>query len=355
MKKDYVKDLKTSSVADSEMIIEGEIPFEILKSEYEKIYKIAKKTIEIPGFRAGKAPEHLIKANINELVILDRAAEEVFKNEYPKIIEEMKLFPIDRPKIEIIKLALENPLGFKIIVAVMPKIELPDYKKIANNTNKNIEKASFVVSEKEVTEAIEEIRKMWAHQEHHRLNPDNKHSHNESYDHLLPEINDDFVKKMGDFKDVADFNEKIKKSVTSEKTAKQKDKIRLSIIEALLKEFSPELPKVFIESELDKMVADLNSRISSAGVTPSDYYKQIGKTEVDMRIEWKLDAIKRVKTEIILAEIAKKESIKPEKEIIDSETKRLTDHYKDADSDRARTYVDHMLTNDKVFEYLETL
>ncbi len=354
MKKDYYKDLKTTSAPDSELILEGEIPFEVLKVEYDKIYKIAKNTVEIPGFRAGKAPEHLVKANLNDLALLDKAAEEVFKSEYPEMIDHLKLFPIDRPKIEILKLAFDNPLGFKITVAIMPKIELPDYKKIVAAQNKTAGEAeSTDVTEKDIDNAVEEVRKMWAHQEFHKHNKE--HKANESFDHLLPEINDEFVKTLGDFKDVADLRSKLKHNIAQEKKTRQTDKKRLGIIEALVKEFSVELPKMLVESELDKMIADLNNRLSSAGMTPTEYYKQIGKTEADLRTEWWEDAKKRAKTEIILIEISKKESIKPEKETVDTETKHLTDYYKDADADRARTYVEHMLTNEKVFEFLEKL
>lgn len=359
MKKGYLKDLKVTPAEDSEILIEGEIPFDILEVEYKKAYTSTKNKLEVPGFRVGKAPEHIVKANINELVLLDNAAEEVFKNEYPEIIDHLKLFPIDRPKIEILKLAPQNPLVFKMSVAVMPKINLPNYKKIVKEGNDSLKKNKVEpvveVTEKEIDTSVEEVRKMYAHQEHHRKNPNKQHDESESFEHLMPEINDEFVKKLGDFKDVQEFRSKLKENIKNEKNSRQKEKSRLTIIDKILEDFNIELPKVFIDSELDKMTADLNNRIISAGTTPAEYYKQTAKTEQDIRNEWRPDAIKRVKSEILLAEIAKKESLKPEKEAVDKETTYLTSYYKDTDPERARSYVEHILTNDKVFEFLENL
>jgi FKBP-type peptidyl-prolyl cis-trans isomerase (trigger factor) len=82
--------------------------------------------------------------------------------------------------------------------------------------------------------------------------------------------------------------------------------------------------------------------------------KQAKKTEEDIRKEWRPDAEKHAKLQIILNAIAEKEKIMAPAEDIDHEVKHLTEDYKDVDPKRAHAYVSMMLTNEKVFEFLES-
>ncbi|MFC1775564.1 hypothetical protein ACFLY0_01860, partial [Patescibacteria group bacterium] len=81
--------------------------------------------------------------------------------------------------------------------------------------------------------------------------------------------------------------------------------------------------------------------------------KHIKKTEEDLKKEWRTDAEKRAKTQLVLNKIAVEEKIVPEKEKIDHEVKHLMEHYKDADENAARSYVETILTNELVFQFLE--
>ena len=83
------------------------------------------------------------------------------------------------------------------------------------------------------------------------------------------------------------------------------------------------------------------------------YLKHIKKTEEDLRSDWRVDAEKKAKLELILVEIAKVEKIIPEEEKVAKETDHLIEHYPTADRDRARSYIIKQMSQDLVFEYLE--
>jgi len=72
-----------------------------------------------------------------------------------------------------------------------------------------------------------------------------------------------------------------------------------------------------------------------------------------LRKDWRVDAEKKAKLELIIIEIAKKENIKPEEEKVSKETEHLVEHYPTADKDRARSYIIKQLTQELVFEFLE--
>ncbi|MCX6731551.1 MAG: trigger factor, partial [Candidatus Parcubacteria bacterium] len=122
--------LEIKLLPGSEVEITGEISAEDFEHERAHAIIHLSEDIKIDGFRPGKAPEKVIIDKIGERNILDKMAVLTLQREYSKIIAEKKIKAIGRPSITITKIAVNNPLGFKIKTYVMPEVELPDYKKI---------------------------------------------------------------------------------------------------------------------------------------------------------------------------------------------------------------------------------
>ena len=132
-----------------------------------------------------------------------------------------------------------------------------------------------------------------------------------------------------------------------------KDKVRLAIIEELVKQSEIEIPEILIQSETDKILYKLQADITNVGFKFEDYLKQINKTEEDLRKEWRPDAEKRAKLQMIIHDISIKENLKPTEEEIENDVVKIPEMYKEADPTRARAYVEQMLENEKVFTFLE--
>ena len=96
-----------------------------------------------------------------------------------------------------------------------------------------------------------------------------------------------------------------------------KDKKRGTLLEKLVAETKVEMPKVVIESELDKMEGQFKGDIAHMGLQPNEYLKHIKKTWDDLRKEWNPDAVKRAKLQIVLQKIALEEKIEADKEEIE--------------------------------------
>ena len=101
------------------------------------------------------------------------------------------------------------------------------------------------------------------------------------------------------------------------------------------------------------MLFRLESDITNAGLNFKDYLEKIGKKEEDLRNDWKQDAEKRAKLQMIINSISEKENLKPTEEEIEKEVASIMQVYKDADITRAKTYVEQVLGNEKVFKFLE--
>ena len=111
--------------------------------------------IKIDGFRPGKAPFNILKSKIGDMTIVEEASRLAINGTMDKIIaDNIDGTPVGSPQINITKLAPDNPLEYKIILVLLPKIELGEYK------NLKIQKEVLEVEEKEIEKMIEKLREM---------------------------------------------------------------------------------------------------------------------------------------------------------------------------------------------------
>lgn len=350
MKKHYTN-IEVRELPHSEIEISGEIDASFLDECFGTALESMIKNAEFPGFRKGKVPKEILIQRVGELSILEEAAHTALDLEYPKIIIEKKIQFIGRPRIQITKLAKGNPLGFTIHTSVVPSFSLPPYKAIAK---KEIAKEeNLEATEKEIDDVLSEMQKHQAHMKLHESGNKHDHANPNIEEKDLPVIDDAFAKTMGDFKDLADMKEKIKENLGTEKKNRIKEKKRTAIMETIINETKIDTPEILIESELEKMLLEFKGDIERAGLSYDDYLKTVTKTEEQIRAEWKETAEKKAKAHLIISKIADEEKISPDEEKVRRETEKILMMYKDADPVRARAYVAMILTNEKVFEFLE--
>ncbi len=353
MSKNY-KNIKINSLPEREVEILGAIAAERMSALRDKALLKFKDSVEIPGFRKGNAPENLVAQKVGEFRLLEEAAEIALSEEYPNILEENKIDAIGRPEITITKIAPGNDLEFKAKTSLTPVIEIANYKKIAKEKNsEEIKKPE--VTEKEIEETILNLRKNVAHQKMHENDDPHHHNHDhgEMKDEDLPPLDSNFLKMLGNFKDLDDLKSKIKENILLEKELKEKDKKRIEFLDKIIEKSKIELPKIIIETENDKILAQFKNDLSLSGVEFDRYLKSVKKSEGDLKAEWRDIATKRAKSQLILNTIAKKESISPEETAVKREMDHILSHNKDADRFRVRMYVENFMTNELVFQFLE--
>ena len=344
MERKLYENIKINKLPNSEVEVSGEIPVNVSDTYKGKAIKKLGEGATVPGFRKGHIPEPILIKHLGETHVLEEVARLALADAYPAIIQEHTIDAIGSPQIAITKLAPGNPIEFKITSAVMPDVTLPNYTQIAKEeTGKNSESAE--VTDKEVDGAIENIRKQYASSQQKQ---DGSKAEVE-----LPVLNDEFVKKLGDFKGVSDFKEKVSENMKKEKEWKAREKKRVSISDEIVKQSTIPLPEIFVESELSKMLAQFKGDIKQMGLEEKEYLKKINKTEEDLRKEWRADAEKRARLQLVLNKIAQEEKISAPKDEVDKAVNHFLEHHKDADKDRLRIYFESVITNEKVFQFLE--
>ena len=338
----------------SEIEINGELPADKFEEYYKQALENLSANLEIPGFRKGKAPEDVVLKHIPENTVLSEMAELAMRDAYPKILEENKLDAIGRPDIMITKIARKNPLGFKIKTATIPAVILPDYKKIAKETKSKIptKELETEVTEKEVEDTILNIRKSRTPQKESKEEEESKKEEIKEED-LVP-LTDEFVKTLGEFKDVEDFKVKLKENIAVEKKNIAQEKTRLKIIEAIMEKTKADIPDILVDAEAEKILYRMKSDISNMGMKFEDYLTHIKKSEEDLKKDFRKDGEKKAKLSLTLHEIAKTEDIKADKAQVAKEVEMIMAHYKDADKSRAEMHAEQVLTNEAIFKFLET-
>lgn len=351
-------EIKINKLPKSEIELTASLPSDLLDNAREKAIKSLGENLEIDGFRKGHIPPKVIALKAGEALILDESADIVLKEHFPKIIEQEKFDIIGSPKISITKMALGNPFEFKAVFAILPEINLPDYKKISKETKEKNEKKSekIEVTDKEVDDVLLQIRKNKAHMDWHKQNPEADHHNHPDLEkeENLPALDDELAKSAGSFKDLNELKEKVKENIKIEKEHRAKDKLRAEIIEAILKETKVDLPEILVDSETNKSLAQMKDDVTRMGGKWEDYLAHTKKQEDDLKKELRDNSEKKALTQLIFNKIAEVEKIEPNTTVLENEVKEIMKMYPEAKEESARIYVSTILINQEVLKILES-
>lgn len=337
MSKNY-KILSQTEPRDSEKELTIEVAVDFIDSFIEKTIADFTKEVEVDGFRKGHAPVSTVKERVGNFKIFEESAQRAIQAIIPIVLSEEKLDAITMPHVHLSKITPEQPVEFKMHFFVMPEVTLADYKKCAQAVKK--EKAEL--KQEEIDGYIEQILQS-------RATKDEKEKESK------PELTDDFVKTLGEFTTVDDFKTKLSENMKADKETQVNQKRRLDIMESIIKETKIKLPEVLVEEEQNKMLEEFKGRVESMKMNFEEYLTTIKKTEDELKKEWHADATKRARMNVILPQIAQVEDLKPDQKDIDHEVEHLKEHHPDIDENKARVYLAGILTNEKVFKFLETL
>jgi len=147
--------VKVKDLGKSEVEMEVELEAQSFDNFMKRALVSLGKEIEISGFRKGKAPSEMIRSKIGQANLLSEAARLAIDGSYKRAVLEQGLEPISQPRVEILKLAPQNPFCFKAVFLVLPKIELPDYKKIASS----LKKEEVSISQADIDKALDWLQK----------------------------------------------------------------------------------------------------------------------------------------------------------------------------------------------------
>lgn len=157
----------------------------------------------------------------------------------------------------------------------------------------------------------------------------------------IPEIDDEFAKEVSEFDTIEELKEDLKKKKEAENALKEKTEYEEAVIDAVCLNAKMDIPEVMIKNEIDNMLKDLEMRLKYQGLDLKTYYEYTNSNEEKVREYMKESAEKRVKTDLVIATIAKKEDIKVTEEDILVKANEMAKQYGDKDIEKtAKLIVD---------------
>ncbi|QNU67658.1 trigger factor [Ruminiclostridium herbifermentans] len=134
-------------------VVQLEIEVDAAKFEEGMQKSFAKNAskFNVPGFRKGKAPRHIVERYYGEQVLYDDAINIVCSEAYDQAVDEKNIHPVDRPEIDIIQIGNKQNLIFTAKVTVKPEVELGAYMGI------EVKKAEAVVTDEDVEKELQKV------------------------------------------------------------------------------------------------------------------------------------------------------------------------------------------------------
>ena len=133
----------------------AKITVEIGKEEFEaaltKAYLKVKKSIQVPGFRKGKAPRKIVEAMYGAQVFYEDAIEEIFPDIYTAAVVDQQLKAVGQPSIANMETPEEGGVVLTVATELYPEVTLGQYKGL------EVPKAEATVSDEEVEAEVDRM------------------------------------------------------------------------------------------------------------------------------------------------------------------------------------------------------
>ncbi len=125
----------------------------------------------------------------------------------------------------------------------------------------------------------------------------------------LPEVDDEFAKKVSEFDTLDEFKADMKKKIFEQRTVEAKEELRQQAVRAAIDNAEMEIPEEMIESELEVVLRQFGAPLREEGSDIEEYFKTLGIPKEDLEAQFRPLAVNRLEQELILDTVAEKEEI----------------------------------------------
>lgn len=179
-------------------------------------------------------------------------------------------------------------------------------------------------------------------------------------ENVEPEINEEFLSKLGDFKTKEEFEKQIEEDLKTQKQAEVDEKFKDELVKKLAEVSKVPVPEILLEDQKRSIEMDMQQNLMYSGLSLEDYLERMGKT----REEWLEKDVKevaemRVKSGLALAELSKVEKVKSDTKELDARIAQLKEQYgnskevqKQLSSDDVRRNLANQILTEKTIDLL---
>jgi trigger factor len=368
--------------------LEIEIAPESVKKELDQAYRELAKKVSIRGFRKGKVPRPVLE-RYHRSSVEDEVLQKLIPSSFQQAVHEQGLRAVGQPKVDDINLDAEKALRFTATVEVLPEIALQVdggwelTKEVREATDADVERElqelqnrhanlvsidedrpvtegdyalisfegfrdgqpvpgskaenyALVVGSKTVVENVDRgvvgMRKGELRQIPVQFPPTYHNTTlagqevvfhvtlNEIKERVLPAFNDEFAKEVGGVDTFEALKDKLRQNQEAAAEREARRALHEAIVSRLIDANPFELPPGMIEAEAEMLVEDLQRQLrSQSGDATSPPITE------DVRERLREQAMTRIRRELLIEEIARREGIAVDDSDVEADLKRLAE------------------------------
>ena len=374
---------------------------EALSQGYKKVVN----KINLPGFRKGHIPRHILEAQFGKEVLYEDAVEILVSKAYFEGLGKFDLKPIDQPKLDIVDpFEAGKMFVFKAKIEVLPEVVLGQYKGL------EIEKKSVAVGEEQVNERLKSLQDRHAElvvSEKNALeNGDYSVIDFEGFidgqpfpggaaqnytleigsgsfipgfeDQLIgmevdttrdvnvvfpkdynsedlagkdavfkvtlkqikvkeiPVLDDEFAKSVGKFETLEELKADLKDKISQMAVKDAEAGFAQDAINQAVQNAEVDVPEVLVTREMEDLVHRFEHNLAYQGITLDRYLTYANKTKEEILEDFRPEAEKRVKTDLVLNKIATEENLQISDDELNLKIKELASMYEQKDPVKLR-------------------
>ncbi|WP_066363659.1 trigger factor [Herbidospora mongoliensis] len=349
-----------------------EVPFEELEPSLKAAYKKVAQQVRVPGFRPGKVPARIIEQRFGRAVVLEETLNDALPGLYGRAVDEVDLFPVSQPEIEVTRIDDGQQVEFTAEVDVRPTFDLPVYE----GTEVTVDPAT--VGDDDVEVQLDALRQRFAtlagverpatkgdyvvmdlRAEIDGRNLEEQQAADVSYEvgagsvlegldaaleglsadeektfsttlvggenageeadviinvksvkeKVLPELDDEFAQLASEFDTLEELKNSIREQVRRNKLIEQVVQAREKAVDALIGSLDIPLPESALKSEIDARKHNLEHQISESGLSREAYFRLYQTSEEERFAEFDANSARALKMGFVLDKIVKAEDI----------------------------------------------
>jgi len=163
---------------------------------------------------------------------------------------------------------------------------------------------------------------------------------------VMPEADDEFARSVGKFEDMAELTADLRERLEANALDRARHDFADKIIEYAAANATIDVPEILIDQEVDVVRDEMRSAMARQGISEEAYLSITGKTEAEIREQVRPQAEQRVKSLLVLTEIAKVKAVEVPDSDVQAEVDQARSRYADDrtmvqyfESERGRNYI----------------
>ena len=139
----------------------------------------------------------------------------------------------------------------------------------------------------------------------------------------LPALDDDFAKDISEFDTLDAYKADVRAKLEAQAAERDNNAFTNAVIEKVMANATVEIPDAMVERQIDSMVRNFEARLAQQGLKLADFIKYTGQDEKSFRNQYREQAEKSVRANLVLEAVENVEKFEAAEEEIDAEIEKF--------------------------------